>query len=193
MKTLGVVIALLAVGILGSLVFETPTQAASSNPSVTIANVPLPVTVGNSSSNPVPIAGLVTDANAGKYTQVGQKPAQVVNLVFHSVDTNFFVAPFRINPATGSAQSTQFEVPAGFVFVLTNVQGRSVCRPGIVHEFYLYQTTSSNGQQLRDWSGELTPKLAMAASTASQPLSLTIQLLSSYRGEGLVCIATCTK
>ncbi len=156
MKTLGVALALLAIGILGSLIFETPTQAASSNPSVTVANVPLPVTVANTSSSPVPIVGIVTDANDGKYTQVGQKPAQVVNLVFHSVDTNFFVAPFRINTATGVAQTTQFQVPAGFVFVLTNVQGRSVCRPGIVHEFYLYQTTSTNGEMLRDWSGELT-------------------------------------
>lgn len=42
MKTLGVVLTLLALGIVGTLIFEAPTQAASGNPVVTVGNVPLP-------------------------------------------------------------------------------------------------------------------------------------------------------
>jgi hypothetical protein len=117
------------------------------------ADRPLPVSVSNV---PLSVRGAVTDADAGKYTHVGQKPDRVVNLAFYQVDTNFFIAPFRIDPVTGAPEATQFRVPAGFVFVLTDVQGRMVCRVGIVNEFYLYASTPPYGQVMRDWSGELT-------------------------------------
>ncbi len=139
MKTLGAVLALLAVGIVGSFVFETPTQAASGNPVVTIGNVPLPVAgtvaVSNLGSSTLPVSvtnppttqqvsGTVDIGNsdADKYTHVGQKPSKLVNLRLG------FPGSLRINPSTGNGEG--FSIPDGFVFVLTDVQGSINCTAG---------------------------------------------------------------
>jgi hypothetical protein len=128
MKTLKIAVALLAVGILGSFLFRTPTEAASSGPIFNIGNVPLPV----------------TDINAGKYTHVGQKASQLVALKFvHNEAAN------RIDLATGFEQP--FEVPANFVFVLTDIHGNTVCNPGESVGYFLYQRTPNNAESvLRD-------------------------------------------
>ena len=136
MKTLGVVLTLLALGIVGSLVFETPTQAASRNPVVTIGNIPLPVTgtisVGNlgSTTLPVSVTNLPTTqqvsgtvdigtSDADKYTHVGQKPSQLVDLRLGNFSS------LRINPSSGDAEG--FSIPAGFVLVLTDIEGSIQC------------------------------------------------------------------
>lgn len=139
MKTLKIAVALLALGIVGSIVFEANTQAASSNtnPVVTIGNVPLPVT------------GSIADANAGKYTHVGQKANQIVMLRFANNE-----AAKRIDLATGYP-ADEFEVPAGFVFVLTDLHGNAVCTPGQAIGYLLFQKTANTVNSVirdRNWT-----------------------------------------
>ncbi len=139
MKTLGIVLTLLAIGIVGSFVFETPTQAASANPVVTIGNVPLPVTgtvtVGNLGSNtlPVSVTNLPTtqqvsgtvdvgNSDADKYTHVGQKPSQLVNLLLGDLSS------LRVDPSTGHTEG--FSIPNGSVFVLTDIEISIQCTAG---------------------------------------------------------------
>jgi hypothetical protein len=111
MKTLRVALALLALGIVGSLIFSASTHAASTNPNpiVNIGNVPLPV----------------NDVNTGKYTHVGQKPSNVVNLI--TVGGGLTA---RVDPATGYSVGEIFKVPDGSVLVLTDTQGYSACTAG---------------------------------------------------------------
>ena len=137
MKTLGVVLTLLAVGIVGSLIFGIPTQAAPNNPgpTVTVANVPLPVT-GT-------VTGTFTDANAGKYTHVGQMPANVVNLRLYGE-----IAPIRIDPVTGDTST--FQIPVGFMFVLTDVQGNAACVAGSSVSFEIRQLFPPSVNEQRD-------------------------------------------
>jgi hypothetical protein len=136
MKALKISVVLVMLGIVASIAFETNTQAASNstNPIVTIGNVPLPV----------------TDTNAGKYTHLGQKVGQLVVLRFANNEP-----ASRIDLATGSEQSTPFEVPANFVFVLTDIHGNAVCTPGQPVGYLLFQKTPNNVNSVlrdRNWT-----------------------------------------
>ena len=129
LKILKIAVVLFAVVILGSIFFfRTPTQAASSNPIFNIGNVPLPV----------------TDTNAGKYTHTGQKADRLVVLRFLHNE-----AASRIDLATGFEQP--FEVPANFVFILTDIHGNTVRNQGTTVGYFLSQKTPKNVESvLRD-------------------------------------------
>jgi|SRR5215472_10209883 len=146
MKTLGVALTLLAVGIVGSLIFGIPTQAAPNNPgpTVTVANVPLPVT-GT-------VTGTFKDANAGKYTHVGQMPGNIVNLSLYGELPPTRFDPVTFDPATGG--ETTFQIPVGFMFVLTDVQGTAACIAGSSVSFEIRQAFPPSVDVLRD-TGEL--------------------------------------
>jgi len=108
--------------------------SSNTNPVVTIGNVPLPV----------------TDTNAGKYTHLGQKAGQLVVLKFANNEP-----ASRIDLATGYEQSTPFEVPANFVFVLTDIHGNAVCMPGQPVGYLLFQKTPNNVNSVlrdRNWT-----------------------------------------
>lgn len=110
MKRFTIALGLILAAGLGTSQFGTRTKVsaqaqAPAGPSVTIANVPLPVT--------------------GTIANLGQNPALIVNLRFSNNE-----AGRRINPATGNAVNDPFVVPAGHVFVLTDVRGNAVCTPG---------------------------------------------------------------
>lgn len=108
------------------------------------AEKPLPVLVKNPSVT-------VQAADAGEYTHVGQIPAYVVNLSFANNQ-----AARRIDPATGNAESSPFEVPAGFVFVLTDIHGSPICTPGESVLYILLQNVAGS-QVFRDRKASTCP------------------------------------
>jgi hypothetical protein len=108
------------------------------------AEKPLPVLVKNPSVT-------VQAADAGQYTHLGQKSSQVVNLRF----TNNQPAS-RIDPATGLPDTSPFEVPSGFVFVLTDMHGSPICTPGTNLLYILFQDVGG-GQVFRDRKSSACP------------------------------------
>jgi uncharacterized protein YcgI (DUF1989 family) len=107
MNTVKVALGVVLAGALVMVGVGTPPEVAAQpqGPTVSIANVPLPVT------------GTVAD--------LGQDPRLIVNLRFVNNE-----AARRINPATGFAGDI-FEVPAGYAFVLTDIRGNAAfCQPG---------------------------------------------------------------
>lgn len=131
-----VVLALLAV------VAPTAAQAQSrpvvtvintdANPVVTrITNAVVPITVSN--ADPIP----VQDADAGEYTHVGQKPSRLVTV---SASAN---GATLIGPDT--AGGPLFVVPAGFRFVLTDIEWSANCTNDNYVSFSLVRERPAGG------------------------------------------------
>jgi hypothetical protein len=82
----------------------------------------------------------VQAADSGRYTHVGQRPSRIVNL---RVDSRTDTFGYLVNPATGFldglATSTPFQVPAGFLFVLTDIIGSGACTAGVSATLVLHQ------------------------------------------------------
>ena len=101
------------------------------------ADRPLPVLV----KNPTVV---VQDVGAGAYAHIGQKPSQLVALGLNRTFEG------RINPQTGG--TTSFAVPAGFLFVLTDIQWEAPCTSGVLVHFTLVRHRPG-GQSDRPVSG----------------------------------------
>lgn len=108
------------------------------------AEKPLPVLVKNPSVT-------VQAVDAGQYTHVGQKPTNVVNLRFANNQP-----ASRIDPATGFPDGIPFEVPSGFVFVLTDMHGSPICDPGTSLLYILLQDVGG-GRVFRDRKASTCP------------------------------------
>ena len=82
----------------------------------------------------------VQAADSGQYTHVGQKPGRIVNL---RVDGRTDTFGYLVNPATGLlddlASNTPFQVPEGFLFVLTDIIGSGACTAGVSATLLLHQ------------------------------------------------------
>ncbi len=81
----------------------------------------------------------VQAVDAGRYTHVGQKPSRIVNLL---IDRRTETAGYRVDPATGAidtASGIPFRVPAGFLFVLTDITGSTSCNVGTTPSYAIIQ------------------------------------------------------
>jgi hypothetical protein len=103
-----------ALVVIGSFLLASAAWAQSKTQSVVVTNPVLAVQA----------------ADAGRVTHVGQRPSRVVNLL---ADTRTDSISYLVDPATGLidlASRTPFEVPAGFLFVLTDITGNAACAAG---------------------------------------------------------------
>jgi hypothetical protein len=97
-----------------------------SNPvNARITNSVVPVEVSN--TDPIPVS--LQDAGTDEFTHVGQKPSRLVSLNLNRD------AGSRIEPQNGNG--TDFVVPAGFLFVLTDIQWEAACSPDNLINFTL--------------------------------------------------------